>query len=64
MTDESVVVEGLDLLDGTPVLDLKPHVPLFDTPVDEVRAGWFEDKAERIYERRSDRRFPRRSGRA
>ena len=64
VTDESVVVEGLDLLDGTPVLDLKPHVPLFDTPVDEVRAGWFEDKAERIYERRSDRRFPRRSGRA
>ena len=25
-------VDGLDLLDGTPVLDLKPYVPLFDTP--------------------------------
>ena len=28
----AVVVDGLDLLDGTPVLDLKPYVPLFDTP--------------------------------
>ena len=37
----SVVVEGLDLLDGTPVLDLKPFVPLFDTPSTDVRAGWF-----------------------
>ena len=34
-----VVVEGLDLLDGTPVLDLKPFVPLFDTASDDVRSA-------------------------
>ena len=28
----AVVVAGLDLLSGTPVLDLKPYVPLFDAP--------------------------------
>ena len=59
----AVVVDGLDLLDGTPVLDLKPFVPLFDTPPEEVRAGWFEDAAERVFERTSDDRFARRSRR-
>ena len=60
---DGLVVEGLDLLDGTPVLDLKPYVPLFDTPAGPVAAGWFEGRAERIYERTSDSRFERRSRR-
>jgi formylmethanofuran dehydrogenase subunit E len=36
-------VRGLDALDGTPLLDIKPYVP----PVDEkanIRVGWFEGK--------------------
>ena len=60
----AVVLEGLDLLDGTPVLDLKPFVPLFDTPSGEVRFGWFEGRAERVFERTSDARFALRSRRA
>jgi tRNA-Thr(GGU) m(6)t(6)A37 methyltransferase TsaA len=28
----SLFVRGLDAIDGTPVLDLKPHVPAFDCP--------------------------------
>ena len=59
----AVVVEGIDLLSGTPVLDLKPYVPLFDVPQDEVRAGWFEGRAERVFRRRSDDRFAMRSRR-
>ena len=54
---------GLNLLAGTPVLDLKPYVPLFDAPADDVRAGWFEGRAERVFERRSDDRFFPRSRR-
>jgi tRNA-Thr(GGU) m(6)t(6)A37 methyltransferase TsaA len=60
---EGIVVEGLDLLDGTPVLDLKPYVPLFDAPAGAVAAGWFEDRAELIFERTSDERFEQRSRR-
>ena len=60
----TVVVEGLDLLDGSPVLDLKPFVPLFDTPSGDVRYGWFEGRAERVFTRTSDTRFARRSERA
>jgi len=59
----TVVVAGIDLLDGTPVLDLKPYVPLFDAPGEDVRAGWFEGRAERVFERRSDDRFLPRSRR-
>ena len=28
--EDAAVVRGLDALDGTPVLDLKPYVPVFD----------------------------------
>ncbi|MFA7694926.1 MAG: tRNA (N6-threonylcarbamoyladenosine(37)-N6)-methyltransferase TrmO [Methanoregula sp.] len=32
-------VRGLDLLDGTPVLDIKPYIPAFDSIPDAV-PGW------------------------
>jgi tRNA-Thr(GGU) m(6)t(6)A37 methyltransferase TsaA len=60
----AVVVDGLDLLNGSPVLDLKPFVPLFDTPEGEVQSGWFEGHAEGIFARTSDDRFALRSRRA
>ena len=36
-------VKGLDAIDGTPVLDIKPYVPQMDQR-DDVRIGWLEDK--------------------
>lgn len=38
-----IYVEGADLIDGTPVWDIKPYVPQFDS-VDEsdVRLGWMD----------------------
>lgn len=30
VTEESITVRGLDALDGTPVLDIKPYYPAFD----------------------------------
>jgi tRNA (Thr-GGU) A37 N-methylase len=34
-------LRGVDLLDGTPVLDLKPYVPYADA-FPEARAGWID----------------------
>ena len=34
-------VEGVDMLDGTPLLDIKPHVPAFDIKDSECRTGWY-----------------------
>jgi tRNA (Thr-GGU) A37 N-methylase len=35
-------IEGVDLLDGTPVLDIKPYVRDFDDRT-EVRCGWLDE---------------------
>jgi tRNA (Thr-GGU) A37 N-methylase len=34
-------VLGIDLLDGTPILDIKPYVPYADAFAD-VKAGWID----------------------
>ena len=49
-------IENVDLLDGTPLLDLKPYVPQFDAP-QEVRIGWFEGRLKHMDQARSDGRF-------
>jgi tRNA (adenine37-N6)-methyltransferase len=36
-------VEGIDVLDGTPLLDIKPYVPDFDAWPD-AQAGWYENR--------------------
>lgn len=33
-------IEGVDVLDGTPLLDIKPYVPDFDIRTD-VKTGWY-----------------------
>jgi tRNA-Thr(GGU) m(6)t(6)A37 methyltransferase TsaA len=49
-------VENIDVLDGTPLLDLKPYVPKFDRPPDP-RAGWLEATGDQVRSRRADDRF-------
>ncbi|KLK88186.1 methyltransferase [Methanoculleus sediminis] len=39
----TVRVRGIDVLDGTPLLDIKPYVRQFDHR-DEVRSGWVDAK--------------------
>lgn len=39
-------VRQVDMLDGTPLLDIKPYVPQFDQRAN-VEIGWLKDKIER-----------------
>jgi len=49
-------VENLDILDGTPLLDIKPYVPEFDEhPADRV--GWLAQARGMVLNKRSDARF-------
>ena len=41
--DNMLEVEGIDVLDGTPLLDIKPYVPDFDSRA-VARAGWYDDR--------------------
>lgn len=36
-------IGGVDILDGTPLLDIKPYVRQFDIR-DNVRSGWFDER--------------------
>jgi tRNA (adenine37-N6)-methyltransferase len=49
-------IAGVDLLDGTPVLDIKPYVPEFDH-VAVNRSGWLSMRAAAVHDHRSDSRF-------
>lgn len=51
-------ISNVDIVDGTPLLDIKPYVPNFDKCEGEnVLIGWFEDKHEEANTKRSDNRF-------
>jgi tRNA-Thr(GGU) m(6)t(6)A37 methyltransferase TsaA len=46
----------IDVLDGTPLLDIKPYVPEFDQP-QNVRSGWIASARGKVETTRSDGRF-------
>lgn len=39
-----LTVQGIDVLDGTPLIDIKPYVPDFDVRT-AVRTGWYATRA-------------------
>ena len=50
-----LVVQGVDMLDGTPVLDIKPY--LSSVPEDQIRRGWLgeaEDRRSRAESKRPE----------
>ena len=49
-------VQNVDMLDGTPLLDIKPYVPEFDSHA-EVRTGWLEQARKKANSRQADERF-------
>jgi tRNA-Thr(GGU) m(6)t(6)A37 methyltransferase TsaA len=54
--DGMLQIQNVDILDGTPLLDIKPYVPEFDTQV-KVRTGWLENVKGTVKHRKSDDRF-------
>jgi tRNA-Thr(GGU) m(6)t(6)A37 methyltransferase TsaA len=53
-----LLVADVDMLDGTPLVDIKPYVPAFDVSVPS-RAGWFDESG--TDRRVADARFHPRS---
>lgn len=49
-------IRDVDIVDGTPLLDIKPYVPDFDAPGD-VRIGWLGETGKALPQTRSDKRF-------
>ena len=49
-------IENVDILDGTPLLDIKPYIPVFE-PDEEILVGWVKKTKREVQEKRSDARF-------
>ena len=49
-------VQGMDIVDGTPLLDIKPYVPEFDQREAEKK-GWMEGKLHNLHKATDNGRF-------
>ena len=56
VTGRELTVRGIDVVDGTPLLDIKPFVPEFDTP-SEAQTGWLDASESTIQSEQADERF-------
>ena len=52
----TLYIEDVDIVDSTPLLDIKPYVPEFDVK-EAIRIGWLRGRAERATETEADERF-------
>lgn len=49
-------INDIDMLDGTPLLDIKPYIPRTDSHPD-ARIGWLQGRTERFSDSEDDGRF-------
>ncbi len=54
--ENHLYIARLDILDQTPLLDIKPYIPEFEAK-ENVRIGWVEQARGQIRRRNSDGRF-------
>jgi tRNA-Thr(GGU) m(6)t(6)A37 methyltransferase TsaA len=52
----TLYISNVDIVDGTPLLDIKPYVPEFDRQTD-IRIGWLTGKSRRVKDTFSNDRF-------
>jgi len=53
---EKLYIQDVDIIDGTPLLDIKPYVPEFDIRETE-KIGWLESKIHNLSKIKDDGRF-------
>jgi len=49
-------ITGVDILDGTPLLDIKPYIPQFDA-IETEKIGWLKDRIHMVERTKDDGRF-------
>lgn len=55
--ENNIFIKNIDVLNGTPVIDIKPFVPGFDIPKSDIKIGWLESNIQNVGTRLSDDRF-------
>lgn len=54
--DNRIEFDNADMINGSPLLDIKPYIPEFDSWLTD-RNGWYDYKTYSIHQTRSDHRF-------
>lgn len=49
-------IQDVDIIDGTPLLDIKPYVPEFDSK-EEIEIGWLKKRVHKLSTSKDDGRF-------
>ncbi|MDD1777366.1 MAG: tRNA (N6-threonylcarbamoyladenosine(37)-N6)-methyltransferase TrmO [Candidatus Helarchaeota archaeon] len=49
ITGNTLIIEDIDIIDGTPLLDIKPYLPDFQDQ-SSIKIGWIEPHKEKFYE--------------
>ena len=57
VTDNIVTIQGVDLLDKTPILDIKPYIENFDKIEETTKSGWMKSTSSEVAKIKSDDRF-------
>jgi len=52
-----VTIRGVDILNGTPLIDIKPYIENFDKVEGKTRSGWMTSTKDEVSKKRSDDRF-------
>ena len=50
-------IRNVDVIDGTPLLDIKPYVPEFDNYMENTRIGWLQNNIYKLKDTKDDGRF-------
>ena len=53
----TLIIEDIDIVDQTPLLDIKPYIPNFDDESRGIRIGWLKDRLRNENSRKADDRF-------
>ena len=56
INENTLLIEGVDILNETPLIDIKPYITDFDQHKIE-KTGWIKDKTEKLSAIKSDKRF-------
>jgi tRNA-Thr(GGU) m(6)t(6)A37 methyltransferase TsaA len=54
--DNILHIQDVDIVDGTPLLDIKPYVPEFDV-MEGIKIGWLERNVHKLLTSKDDGRF-------
>ncbi len=56
--DNILYISNIDVVSGTPLLDIKPYVPqLYEDTIEDLKIGWFETKYNNAKNKKADTRF-------